>query len=365
MPNPVQPNEPHVPTGKQLKWKPVAQLLLDPENPRLIIEGGASQEKLLKMLYEQEALDELAPSLARYGYFVEEPLIVVPDPDRDEQFVVVEGNRRLATVKLLLDPKLRRKIGVEDWPTPSAEIAEDLALLPTVVYSKRERVVPYLGFRHITGIKKWDYFQKARYISSLVDNGKALTDIESEIGDSASTVKRLYQIFVVHTQLERDLGLDTKRVRENFSLLEVALSQRPIKHFLGMPNRLPMERTVSIVDDKHIDHLRELISWIYGDSDKGEERVIHDSRQIQRALAPVLASEKALGQLRHTRDLEAAYEFSDGERTFLLRQLATADRAVERALGVAHDFETDEDVLTRFKTFKRRVNALEKQLGGQ
>ena len=52
-------------------------------------------------LIPTEALDELVASFVENGYFEEEPLVVVPIGE--DRFKTVEGNRRLATLKLLLD----------------------------------------------------------------------------------------------------------------------------------------------------------------------------------------------------------------------------------------------------------------------
>src|SRR4051812_17983333 len=76
----------------------VGDLLLDHRNPRLALVEDATQVDLLKALYEDESLDELVGSFIENGYFEEEPLVVV---EEEEGYVVVEGNRRLATLKLL------------------------------------------------------------------------------------------------------------------------------------------------------------------------------------------------------------------------------------------------------------------------
>src|SRR5262245_24532995 len=101
---------------REIVPRPVADLRLDPENPRLALETGATQLAILKAMYANEALDELALSFARNGYFWEEPLVIVPASERSK-FVVVEGNRRLAALKLLLNSQLRERIGVTDFPT--------------------------------------------------------------------------------------------------------------------------------------------------------------------------------------------------------------------------------------------------------
>lgn len=109
-------------------------------------------------MYNEEALDELALSFARNGYFWEEPLVVVPSGKSDDKFFVVEGNRRLAALKLLTDATLRKKMGVSDFPDVSPERAKELQSVPTVTYPSRDSIVPYLGFRHVTGVKTWEPF---------------------------------------------------------------------------------------------------------------------------------------------------------------------------------------------------------------
>lgn len=267
---------------ERIIWRPVRQLLLDPQNPRITPPVGASEDDLLRILYESEALEELALSLSRNGYFTEEPMVIVPHGTLEGMFVVVEGNRRLAAIKILLDPDLRRRLGAADWPHLSAERATELVEVPTVSYPSREAVVPYLGFRHITGIKTWDPFAKARYVAQLIDSGRAMEEVEEAIGDSARTVKKLYQTYIVHRQVQSDLAMDTTPIRKRFSLLEVALSQQPIKRFLGISRELPSTQTDEIVPDNRLPALREIVSWIYGDPENGQDAIISDSRQISR-----------------------------------------------------------------------------------
>ena len=55
------------------------------------------------------AVAEVAMSIAWNGYFQHEPLFVEKTSRGD--MVVIEGNRRLAAVKLLLDADLRKAVG--------------------------------------------------------------------------------------------------------------------------------------------------------------------------------------------------------------------------------------------------------------
>ena len=98
---------------------PVEDLHFDSQNPRLVeyFEGEKpTQEVLLQVLWEQMAVDEIAMSIAASGYFAYEPVFVSEEKGR---LVVIEGNRRLAAVKLLLDSDLRKKLRATDLPAIS------------------------------------------------------------------------------------------------------------------------------------------------------------------------------------------------------------------------------------------------------
>ncbi|MFL5796798.1 MAG: hypothetical protein ACJ77A_02550 [Actinomycetota bacterium] len=336
---------------------PVDELDLDPLNPRIIVPEGATQVDLLTQLYEEEGLDELVASFVESGYFEEEPLVVVRWGQR---YRTVEGNRRLATLKLLLDPRLRTKVGVTGWPKLTASQSGRLKTIPTVVYGKREDVIPFLGYRHITGAKKWGPFQKARFVAQLLDTGESLDHIQELIGDTTQTTKKLYQDFVVYQQITEDLGMSPTAIRERFSLLEVALGQRPIKTHLGLPRRLPTSAVDQLVPDDYFDELREVTRWIFGDSDTGP--VITESRDISRRLAKVIENEDALEHLRATNDLDAAYERSGGEQQYLLRRLSAAERAVRDAAGLLPIYGTDPDVVAAVERLDLLVKGLRRQL---
>jgi len=154
------------------------------------------------------------------------------------------------------------------------------------------------------------------------------------------------------------LGLDTKPIEKTFSLLEVSLSQASIKTFIGLSKKLPNERTEEVVSEKKLPELRELVSWVFGDPDRRQERIVTDSRQIPQRLAPVIGDTDALDYLRKTRDLEGAYEYSGGERNVLLRQLAATRRAAQRALGLMPSHKTDPEVVAEIANLRPALEAL-------
>ncbi len=86
----------------KIEYVSAESLYLDTQNPRLgreMRKTNPSQEKLLDWL-KSWSLDEIAESFLVSGFWPQEPLIVVKEKiGKNYQHVVVEGNRRLATLK--------------------------------------------------------------------------------------------------------------------------------------------------------------------------------------------------------------------------------------------------------------------------
>src|SRR6266542_4900401 len=120
------------------------KMSLDIENPRLAKKRESATEfDIMKTLYDEFDMEELALSMSENGYFDEEPIIVVPKKvpenfiiDFNEnvevaqkklkelvekgeiEFTVVEGNRRVATAKILTDANLRQKLKIREENFP-------------------------------------------------------------------------------------------------------------------------------------------------------------------------------------------------------------------------------------------------------
>jgi hypothetical protein len=351
----------------------IARLHLDPANPRLPEEAqGRGEDELLQHLYEHFDLEEIAAPMAQNGYFDEEPLVAVPidlpkrlapKPGQKEsaeylsfldkaEFTVAEGNRRLATARILRDEPLRHRLRIRGWPEISPEVRNDLDELPVIIYPTRKEVLPYLGVRHITGNKKWDSYAKARYIASMLDEGHEVEAIEREVGDRSQAVLKNAVAYKILQQARTDLDWDIARAKEDFSYILLAIGQRNVKMFFGWTRDggdaekvkvLPLNE-VSLdepIPETHLDNLRDFLSWVYGEGSKILP-VIKESRDITNFLSHVVASPKALEYLRKTRDLREAYDLTDGEESMVRRLLGTANTKLEKVLGVVHRHKTAE-----------------------
>ena len=142
---------------------PVESLHFDPQNPRLpsSVDGNNDMD-VIEWMLRDATLIELMGAIGEVGFFPGEPLLVTHDNSgRPYHFIVVEGNRRLAAVKLLNNPKLA-PIRQSVVKSVAENARHKPSVLPVIVYSERSEILVYLGYRHVTGIKAWSPLAKAR-----------------------------------------------------------------------------------------------------------------------------------------------------------------------------------------------------------
>ena len=179
---------------------PVERLRLDRANPRLEGEAAeASDERIIARLYRAAELDELLQSISANGYLDIEPLVVIRNGD-DDGLIVLEGNRRLATLRLLREPALVSRIAAAERtriavPEIDDEVRQTLNEVSVYLVASRERARAFIGFKHINGPQKWDAYAKARFAADWYRKGRAdgigLEQIEQAIGDRHDTIRRM------------------------------------------------------------------------------------------------------------------------------------------------------------------------------
>jgi len=344
------------PEEQEIEDIPVENLYLDENNPRLawrVASDTISQEDLLEVLWQEMAVEELVTSIAENGYFRSEPLFVIP---RDEEgYTVVEGNRRLTAVLILIDSGVREDLNIHGLPYELTEDDEErLRDLPCIIFEDRHSLWTTVGYRHINGIKSWDSFSKAEYIARVHEEyGIDLDDLARRIGDTHRTVRRMYVGYNVLRQAEESgiYDRDNTTSKLHFSHLYTALDQTAYQEFLGV-EREDLQNDHPI-DDQHLDCLEEILSWLYGNETEGVDRVIKKQSPDVSRLGDVIQDDEALETLRETRDLQEAHETSEGESTLFRRNVFRAKRALKEAIsnlsagysGNGEEIEVMEDVI--------------------
>ena len=352
----------------------VERLCLDRENPRLVGQmQGASDESIIARLYRSAELDELLQSISANGYLDIEPLVVMR-ASGDAKLTVLEGNRRLATLRLLREPDLVgriRSLTGERITLPNLIESARRTLDRVSVYmvSSRETARAFIGFKHINGPAKWDAYAKARFAAAWYrdagDEGVGLDHIATAIGDRHDTVKRMVSaIYVLEQAKDAELftieDRDTKKF--SFSHLYTALSRSQYMDYLGLeagwsrhdpkPNQVPQEK---------LEQLREVLVWIYGSKSDETPPVIRRQNPDIKWLGEVLANTEARHVLKQTGDLDLAHASTESvDRRFtasLLRARIAIREAVNslRAYGgedqslldIAEDIKETADIVYR------------------
>ena len=383
-------NDNHRPRDEIL-WPAVENLRLDSRNPRLArVLRDASQEELLKALHQSHDLEPLILSFAQSGYFTQEPLIGVQEkdilgdgeaqqeegPDKGEAqensspdgrvFIVVEGNRRLAALKILLFDWAQKAVGVSNLPDIDDSIRSRLNPVPVKEYDSREDVIPYLGVRHIRGSKDWEALAKARYVEDLKDAGYSLRAIARLVGDRGDVVRRWLLTLYVLDQANSvsETPWDEAFNEFKFSWLYTSLGYARIRQYLGLqeasrqnpePNPIGDDFTCSLIE-----HMQDLYGPPPGDSTKA---AVPESRDIRR-LAAVYASTEALDILRGGGALADAYSRSSGEHEELRDHLRQANVSLERANSMAHRHKEDADAIRRAEQAAGTANNIVQVLNG-
>ena len=294
----------------------VESLLLDGENPRLASSAqGPLQEDLLRVLWTEMAVDEVALSIAENGYYSEEALLAIPENPAEgnlqaEKYVVIEGNRRLAAVLLLRDEELRNRIRATNLPIVDAAARRALNRLPVIVYPDRRRLWAYLGFRHINGTQPWDAFSKAKYVADVHEGfGVPLEEIARKIGDRHATVVRLYRGYKILEQAETQAGFDIEdRVRNRFyfSHLYTATDQLDFQKLLGITSENSLRSNP--VPKAKLGALADLMTWLYGRKSSGIEPLVRTQNPDLNTLRVAISKAPALSALRSGYPLQRAYE---------------------------------------------------------
>ena len=283
-------------------------LKLDRENPRLVgISTRTNDESIVAQLYRGEEMGELLQSISANGYLDIEPLIVWLDPV-DQKFIVLEGNRRLAAIRLFREPALvdaiakgeRLKIGI---PKISKTVEASLAEVSVYRVLDRNAARSFIGFKHINGAAKWESYAKAKFAAEWYKSGNvSLEAISKKIGDRHDTIKRMVAAIYVLDQAEREelfSLMDRKITKFNFSHLYTALSRSTYMTYLGLetawsrydpqPDPVPVDK---------LDRLREVLVWIYGSKEDDKEPVVQSQNPDIKNLGEALASAEGLHILR-------------------------------------------------------------------
>lgn len=290
-------------------------LFLDPNNYRL--RGNPSyrfvedknvcnsmvQKRVMKMIKGENSVDikDLLESFKENGYLKIDNIIVKPFGDSEEQFVVVEGNRRVTTLKVL-------KELYEDGMEIGNVDPECFDKLEVVEYDVDEKGYEILmGLRHVSGIKEWGDYEQSELIANLVrKHNMELRDISESLGISTKNVKR---------RLDTYYALEIFKNNDEFG--EYFVPNKLSSIFYEVMGKveirdkwLEWDATLNTFQNK--ENMRRLFSWLVPEEDENGKTIeaIVTKRDEIREIAKFIMDEEALVKLEESRSVIEAKEES-------------------------------------------------------
>lgn len=283
-------------------------LLIDPNNPRFAdisdeslnipIQRFADPEvqnnAFNKMMNVHFDVLSLANSIETVG-FLQVDNIVAKKLD-NEKYVIIEGNRRVTALKyivhqyrigqsLLSDDTIKQFLQLEILVVDNAEDAND----------NIGKIIQ--GIRNVSGIKEWAAYQKAQFISDMIEKGKEPGTISKMIGMQVKDINRYYKTYSAMGQFKRDEEYGGKWKHSYFSYFDEIVKRPALRKYFGW-------------NEEHYifsnqEHIHRFYDWIIPND---EDLVAFTDARDVRHLVDLIDDDKALNYL-DDRNLQKAINY--------------------------------------------------------
>jgi len=331
---------------------PTELLDFDPTNPRLIEDGikNPTDAQIILALSDTADLAEVVESIAANGYIDIEPIIAQKTGKR---WRVLEGNRRLAAIRILQNPSLAKGTGINP-PKISPEHRKSLEEVTVYAVSNPEQAREYIGFKHINGPHKWDALAKARFAADWYknekDKGLTIDKIARRLGDNHDTVVRLVNgMFVLDQAADAKIYDIQDRYpgkRFGFSHLYTALTRPGYREYLGLPTEWRSdEPKPNPVPKKNLENLQHVLLWLYGSKSDSIKPVIVSQNPDLKMLGAVLSNPGARTVLMMRNNLREAYQQVESKSARFETALVNARQEVEMAMSQIIGYDPDDMTL--------------------
>ncbi|MFP9099021.1 ParB N-terminal domain-containing protein [Flavobacterium sp. RHBU_24] len=286
----------------------IDQILLDPNNPRfaelgdsidLIPETRFAESKIQKDAFDKMKSDkfevsELRDTIKTIGFLPMDKIVVRewrnnPDPSQ-KKYVVVEGNRRVSALKWLIDLHNSAKETFNEDQLENFKELEVLLLDQDKAPDSAIWILP--GLRHVSGIKEWGPYQKARAVFILRESGASPQEAAQSLGLSTRGANSLWRSFLALEQMKNDEEFGEYSEPKMYSYFEEIFKKPEVRLWLEWDDN---DRKF-----KNYARLREMYSWMVGEQDDEgnlQDPKLPEAKSI-RELGPILNDETALSVFR-------------------------------------------------------------------
>lgn len=150
-------------------------------------------------------------------------------------------------------------------------------------------------------------------------------------------------------QQAKDDGFDVDQISKkafSFSHLYTALTRSSIRDFLGLEvEDLSVTPHQNPVPKDKAENLELLMSWLYGQEQKGEQTLIQSQNPNLNQLSQVLGNREAQAMLIARRDLRVAFERVEPVSTRFQDALMKSAKLCEETMSLSGYFEGDQTLL--------------------
>jgi len=220
---------------------PIDTVHLDPNNPRFWTQqtGRVSdrrtpeagvQEAAYQTLLDHHRVVDLQNSILHNGFLPLDRIVVRPLKGLSGQYVVIEGNRRLAALRLLRKQiKEGTAVTRDVSDTAIKKIYRQTSKLQVLTYKGSEQAADISwilqGIRHIGGIRNWEPAQRAKLVVDQIEQSdppRPYRDVGHTFGLTSHAVGRLYRAYKALRQMQTDDEFSDDAKNEYFTLFEEA-----------------------------------------------------------------------------------------------------------------------------------------------
>lgn len=356
---------------RQATNMPVEVLDFDRDNPRLQTGNEyeiGDDESIISVLASIAALDELILSICTNGYLNLEPLIVIEGPSKG-RFTVLEGNRRLAALRLIRDPKLARRCRISLPSDIAPEVYQSTDEVLVYRVEQKSDAQAFIGFKHINGPHRWDAYAKAKFVADLYRKGRSkgltIDEIARQTGDKNNVIRSyIASIFVLDQAHENDIYDIRDREAKGkfaFSHLYTALNNVNFRDFLGLKKGWDETPSDTPISRRKYSELKSVFTYIYGSKSDAKPRLVESQNPDLANLGRCLADPEASVLLASGETLENALAVIEGDKLFN-ETLVIASLKLQSALNLLARYDGNPSLLRTAKTIVERATMIHREM---
>lgn len=321
---------------------PIDCLILDRNNPRFEIDLDSKKDseiEAIRSLCNISDVRELIDSISINGYLPIEPMIIYKTQSQT-LYTVLEGNRRLAAIKILRDKNIARDLGIL-VPKIDPNKLKTTDKINVIRVKSPLEARAYIGFKHINGPQRWDAYAKAKFATNWYKDfrkeNKTIEDVAKQLGDNNDTVRSYVSSILVLEQAENNdiynIKDKTSKGKFAFSHLYTALDRLEYRNFLGLKQGWNAEPVENPVPKKYLENLREVLVYMYGSKKDDKQALVKSQNPDIKKLGIILSNDLALKKIQNGADIETAYlntlNHGDALEKILIETSITLNRGTE------------------------------------